>query len=161
MFLHGWKEIATYLHCGVRTVQRWEALGMPVSRIRVGDRGPVMAQTDDLDAWINQQSGKSKGRLRPDIEANVSRAASARASAMKELKILLQNELSVGLSLAQTALRNNNEKRSERNTAMARQAYDAIIRLSLRLKLSELPSAQFERDLTRLKVILRQLGEKL
>jgi len=32
MILSGWKEIASYLHCGVRTVQRWEVDGLPIYR---------------------------------------------------------------------------------------------------------------------------------
>jgi hypothetical protein len=32
MILKGWKDIAKYLGCGVRTVQRWEKLGLPVRR---------------------------------------------------------------------------------------------------------------------------------
>ena len=34
--LNGWKQIANYLGRGVRTIQRWESLGLPV-RQRHGD----------------------------------------------------------------------------------------------------------------------------
>jgi hypothetical protein len=48
--LSGWKEIATHLHQGVRTVQRWEKqLGLPVHRIK--SSGPVVAFAEELDAW--------------------------------------------------------------------------------------------------------------
>jgi CheY-like chemotaxis protein len=52
MILKSWKEIATFLHCGVRTAQRWEAeLGLPVRRPR-GDRHVVLAFTEELAQWI-------------------------------------------------------------------------------------------------------------
>ena len=49
--LSGWKEIANYMHQGVRTVQRWEAIGLPVRRVKKTRRAPVIAFADDLDAW--------------------------------------------------------------------------------------------------------------
>lgn len=49
--LSGWKEISTYLRRGVRTVQRWEILGLPVHRIKGGRRSPVIAFAEELDAW--------------------------------------------------------------------------------------------------------------
>jgi CheY-like chemotaxis protein len=51
--LHSWKEIARYLGCGVRTVQRWEHdLGLPVRRPRGEIRSAVIALTSELDAWL-------------------------------------------------------------------------------------------------------------
>lgn len=51
--LNSWKEIASYLRRGVRTVQRWEHdLGLPVRRPRRTPRSPVIALTADLDAWV-------------------------------------------------------------------------------------------------------------
>ena len=51
--LSGWKEIATYMHRGVRTVQRWEAIGLPVRRPRGGVRTCVIAFTEELDGWAH------------------------------------------------------------------------------------------------------------
>ena len=50
--LIGWKEIAKYMGAGVRTVQRWEALGLPVHRPAGKDRGRVMAAPEELDVWM-------------------------------------------------------------------------------------------------------------
>src|SRR5581483_141019 len=47
----GWKEIANYMHQGVRTVQRWELLGLPVRRVTTTSRSPVIAFAEDLDVW--------------------------------------------------------------------------------------------------------------
>lgn len=49
--LSGWKEIANYMHQGVRTVQRWELIGLPVHRVRATKPSPVIAFAQDLDVW--------------------------------------------------------------------------------------------------------------
>ena len=51
--LSSWKEIAHYLHRGVRTVQRWETdLGLPVRRPRGKRHSSVIANRAELDAWM-------------------------------------------------------------------------------------------------------------
>lgn len=62
-FLSSWKEIARYLDRGVRTVQRWEKMGLPVRRVHSGPRAPVVAAVDDLDRWI--RSANSHGFQTP------------------------------------------------------------------------------------------------
>ena len=52
MILTGWKEISKYLRYGVRTVQRWERKGLPVKRVNNSPRSPVVADSDELEAWI-------------------------------------------------------------------------------------------------------------
>ena len=52
MILTGWKEIARHLHCGVRTAQRRENLGLPVRRTSYGVKSPVVAESDELDFWL-------------------------------------------------------------------------------------------------------------
>src|SRR5579884_3804668 len=54
--LNGWKEIATYLGRGVRTVQRWETVGLPVHRPRDKSRSPVVAIPEELDEWLKRSS---------------------------------------------------------------------------------------------------------
>jgi hypothetical protein len=55
--LQSWKEIAAYVKRGVRTVQRWERDGgLPVRRPRPGDRSPVFAFPEELDAWLRTRS---------------------------------------------------------------------------------------------------------
>jgi phage terminase Nu1 subunit (DNA packaging protein) len=54
--LNSWKEIATYLNRGVRTVQRWEAeLGLPVHRPRSKRRSAVIAFRSELDSWLRNR----------------------------------------------------------------------------------------------------------
>ena len=55
MILKGWKEVAKYLGSGVRTVQRWEALGLPVRRPAHRRRSAVVALTKDIDAWLRSE----------------------------------------------------------------------------------------------------------
>jgi hypothetical protein len=51
--LNSWKEIATYVGRGVRTVQRWEReLGMPVRRPHRKHRTVVIGIPHELDAWL-------------------------------------------------------------------------------------------------------------
>lgn len=65
--LQSWKEIASELDRGVRTVQRWErTLGLPVHRLGKGARGPVFAFKDELHLWFQKKAGVS------DLEATQS-----------------------------------------------------------------------------------------
>ena len=50
--LNGWKEIATFVGRGVRTVQRWESLGLPVRRPNGHLRSAVVAKSDELSSWL-------------------------------------------------------------------------------------------------------------
>lgn len=56
MLLNGWKQIASHLGRGVRTVQRWESIGLPVHRPHAKTRSAVVAEPDELDAWIHNSS---------------------------------------------------------------------------------------------------------
>jgi phage terminase Nu1 subunit (DNA packaging protein) len=63
--LSSWKEIATFLGRGVRTVQRWEReLGLPVHRVRNTEHSPVFAYREELQVWL-----KSKPALAPQNPA--------------------------------------------------------------------------------------------
>ena len=57
MILSGWKDIAKYFGRGVRTVQRWEAFGLPVVRPAGHVKSAVCAHTEELDAWLRQSCG--------------------------------------------------------------------------------------------------------
>ncbi len=56
MVISSWKQIAKYLNCGVRTAQRWaRSNGLPVHRrVQPNKRGPVLALSEDLDAWVQK-----------------------------------------------------------------------------------------------------------
>jgi tetratricopeptide (TPR) repeat protein len=63
--LDSWKEIATYLHRDVRTVQRWEkAAGLPVHRHATSRLRTAFAYRSELDAWWRtQQDGPESGAV--------------------------------------------------------------------------------------------------
>lgn len=77
--LNSWKEIASYLDRGVRTVQRWECeLRLPVHRIGSGKRSPVYALVPELNFWLRtveaevavqkEEPGRGLALERPDGE---------------------------------------------------------------------------------------------
>ena len=53
--LNSWKEIASYMGRGVRTIQRYEMqLGFPVHRPAGKQRSAVLAFTDEIETWLKQ-----------------------------------------------------------------------------------------------------------
>jgi len=65
--LNSWKEIATYLQRGIRTVQRWEReLNMPVHRVGRGKRSPVYASVVELKFWL-ATAGLDHGKDKPQL----------------------------------------------------------------------------------------------
>jgi PAS domain S-box-containing protein len=51
--LASWKEIASFLHREVRTVQRWEQTrSLPVHRTPGAPRASIYAYADELEAWL-------------------------------------------------------------------------------------------------------------
>ena len=64
--------------------------------------------------------------------------------------------------LAEQALRSKDMNKAQRLTGMSRQAYDSILRLTLRMNLSgEAQSVQFKKDVEALKASLLKLGERV
>lgn len=72
MILSGWKEIAAYLQCGVRTVQRWEEDGLPIHRPLLHKRSHVIARSGELDRWIH--TGGGPGSEYPKLNASFTAA---------------------------------------------------------------------------------------
>lgn len=81
MILTGWKEIAEHLRYGVRTLQRWEADGLPVKRVSNNRRSPVVADSYELDAWILHRS---------HIPSEAPQALADNLRRAKELQLQLQ-----------------------------------------------------------------------
>ena len=58
--LNSWKEIASYVGRGVRTVQRYELqFGFPIHRRSSTTRGSVLAFADEVDAWLHEAPVRS------------------------------------------------------------------------------------------------------
>ena len=56
--LNGWKEIASFLGRGVRTVQRWEKTGLPVHRVVYEKGDIVFAFKREIEDWLRQAEGR-------------------------------------------------------------------------------------------------------
>jgi hypothetical protein len=81
--LNSWKEIATYLGRGVRTVQRWQSeLQLPVHRTRRSPRSPVFAYKVELDIWLHRNAKRDMTNTR-SREPGSSAAERAQRSADK------------------------------------------------------------------------------
>ena len=97
--LNSWKEIASHLERGVRTVQRWESeLGLPVRRTGRGKRGAVYALVSELDLW-RVTSGAVVGK---ELDPGCERAA---GSAVEESRRLMTNIQSMVQSVSMTTVR--------------------------------------------------------
>jgi hypothetical protein len=69
--LTSWKEIASYLGKGVRTVQRWEQqYGLPVRRPNEKSKGIVHATRYELDQWLAIQWSQRPRELAQDSKAD-------------------------------------------------------------------------------------------
>lgn len=82
--LDSWKEIAAYLGRNERTAIRWERKGLPVHRVPGGQRQPVFAYAQEIDAWLVSQDGKAAGpgtldepTSKPDLQGDDDGGASA------------------------------------------------------------------------------------
>ena len=84
--LSGWKEIANYMHQGVRTIQRWERNGLPVRRVTSSGRGPVIALAEDLDNWTRSLRSPLLDRIE-ELSARVSSLETQIRFLKRELRV--------------------------------------------------------------------------
>src|ERR1700761_9614703 len=65
-----WKDIASYLGKGVRTVQRWEEQdGLPIRRkLDKHEKQPVFALASEIDAWVRARHPRSMEEFLPNDE---------------------------------------------------------------------------------------------
>jgi tetratricopeptide (TPR) repeat protein len=75
--LDSWKEIATYLRRGERTVKRWETdRGLPIHRVPGGGRGSVYAYTAELAEWLKSRASTEREQEEGLIQEQVEDAES-------------------------------------------------------------------------------------
>ena len=92
--LNSWKEIATYLGRGVRTVQRWEhELSLPVHRIGNGKRSPVYALIPQLKFWLTT-TGTNSVVLPVPNKSNLPRIEETKKSSMIKMsrQLILESQ---------------------------------------------------------------------
>src|SRR5215469_2086904 len=71
--LHGWKEIASYIGMGLRTVQRYELeLMLPIRRSGELGRSAVMAFSDEIDAWLAMTATRAQSlSQQPEVSSEI------------------------------------------------------------------------------------------
>jgi hypothetical protein len=84
--LSSWKEIASYLGKGVRTVQRWEReLRLPVHRPAGARKGVVVAFPGELSKWARQtEEQPASSELAQPFRDDAHRANSSTRLAVRE-----------------------------------------------------------------------------
>ena len=88
-FFSGWKDIATYLGKGVRTVQRYEIeLGLPVRRPAGKPRGSVVATRSELDAWVTASPIREAFHLTRMTPGGLTSAAHEIKNTVQEMRTL-------------------------------------------------------------------------
>lgn len=90
--LTSWKEVATYLGKGVRTVQRWEAeLSLPVRRPYGVEKHVVIALPEELDQWMRtRMMPREKGKRDPVRGRTARESALSRVQQLERLHRLMQ-----------------------------------------------------------------------
>lgn len=106
--LTSWKEIASYLGKGVRTVQRWELqYGLPVRRPNEKTKGIVHATRHELDSWLEiqwsqrpkefDQQRKADYACYTEVRAGMNQSAALRQAnraLLNDVRTCLQNMIS-------------------------------------------------------------------
>lgn len=146
-FLSGWKEIATYLRKGIRTVQRYEReQRLPIHRPAGGSA--VLAVKAELDTWVT--GGPARAIPRRAI-------LNQRTNRLRAEFLLIDSEIALTFTdIAQGA--SDREKR-RRATQIARDARDTIMRLREKVEFDEAGERTLEANLQRLKGNLQRLAK--
>lgn len=148
----GWKEIASYLRKGVRTLQRYEReMGLPIHRPSGKDRSAVLAFRSELDAWLHSSANAADSvfkRRALNNQTNVLRAQ------------FLQIDTEIALTFANIALHTSDKDKRKRTIGIARAAYDTIMRLRENTDLTAAVSDTLDANMNRLRSELRKLGEQ-
>lgn len=91
--LNSWKEIASYMRLGVRTVQRWEQeLSLPIHRISDTPRSSVFAFINELEQWRGSRVHQNEQVVAPSPAARAS-ALQLRAAELCARTRALQDEV--------------------------------------------------------------------
>ena len=109
VILNGWKEIAAYLGRGIRTVQRWETLGLPIRRPRHKDRSAVVALATEVDDWLKS------AEFRGDSTHNQTPSDESRSGTFPARILVVDDEEALLITTAAILLREGYQVRTARN----------------------------------------------
>jgi hypothetical protein len=164
--LNSWKEIATYLDRGVRTIQRWAIeADLPIHRLGAGSRAPVFAFAHELNQWRRKRQALTDDGRTPGLQAKIQEVRKKCEQIINTLQRNGADFLFIDLGVANEMARSasnagrNTEKRA-RNRKTARRAYNTILHLSGRLKMSQEERSGVKAQLGTLKRALEELGER-
>ena len=90
--LSSWKEIASCLNRGVRTVQRWETQGLPVLRPAGPDSNVVLAVESEIREWVRNHTERG---AQDSGETEALKDGMARLETLKQLTVQLDARLEV------------------------------------------------------------------
>jgi hypothetical protein len=150
---------------GVRTVQRWETDGLPVRRVGAGNRAPVFALTADIDKWLRKHrtAAPTQHMASPQSDSRKLLAESERLvstlqrSGADFLRFL---DLDIAFSMAKSAsTAGADTQKRARKQKIARRAYDMILYLSQRLKMTKQANGELSKRLAALRRTLQEVGE--
>jgi len=163
--LNSWKEIATYLDRGVRTLQRWERdEHLPIRRVGAGERAPVFAFTVEIDKWLRKHDTTAPA---DHITAAQSDSRKLIAESQRLVSTLPRSgadflflDLDVAQSMAKSALiAGADSQKKARAQRIARRAHDTILYLSQRLNMTRQEASELKEKLAAVRRTLEQLGE--
>jgi hypothetical protein len=161
--LNSWKEIATYMDRGVRTVQTWESDGLPIRRVGAGNRAPVFALIADIDKWLrNHRTAAPIDHVAPQSDSRKLLAESERlvSTLQRSGADFLFLDLDIAFSLAKSACTAGADtQKKAHKQKIARRAYDTILQLSRRLKMTKQENGELREKLAALRCALEELGE--
>jgi hypothetical protein len=150
----GWKEIASYLGKGVRTIQRYEReVGLPIHRPAGKSRAAVIATRTELDGWV------TAGPVRATEMPRRTRSPWSTRQTNKNGVNFLLIDSHAALTFSAIAMGAADSVKKQRTTFAARKAYDTISRLRNGLWLSDAEEGKLDANLQRLKNELQQLGQ--
>jgi hypothetical protein len=154
---------------GVRTVQRWENDGLPIRRVGAGNHAPVFAFTVDIDRWLHKYvTAASHDHItspQSDSRKLIAESQLLLSSLQRSGADFLFIDLDIATTMARTALkaRGHTEKKARRQS-IARRAYNTILYLSQRLKMTKRESSELREKVgnskTRIGTIRRAVFEE-
>lgn len=150
--LSSWKEIANYLNCGIRTVQRWESqFGLPVRRLGTKHRSGVMAMRAEVDSWLKTHS------LQNQVVTSVAGALVADEGTIR----FLQTEIESGLTFAELAstAQPHDTQKIDRNLRNALKAYHTAVKFRRRYLPDAATAFGLDAGLKQLAQVLHARGE--
>jgi hypothetical protein len=149
---------------GVRTVQRWETDGLPVRRVGAGNRAPVFALTADIDKWLRKHrtAAPTQHMASPQFDSRKLLAESERlvSTLQRSGADFLFLDLDIAFSMAKSAsTAGADTQKRARNQKITRRAYDMILYLSHRLKMTKQENGELSKRLAALRRALQEVGE--